>query len=428
MILVVALSLLGSLVTPVSADEPAKPASGGKTVSTMFIGEGGSYQDPNSDAKDYYQHGAPGMGIPGAGPSGSAPAQAPAGQAETAPAAQRPRDAFIPRDPASIRRDQSAQPPAPESAPAAHGADDRKRYSLWEGIAAPLALPSNKIKDATVDQASQMGRHDYDGDRSGPAGVSASGTAKPAAGSGLALAGVNPSAAQGETFVTVDFALKGAQLKDAVAGLAGVAGFRQDMRFAPVFSGPAKARASVSGWLPLSRVGEAMKSSLVQRIQTQEGVSLATLSNPPPLPVDGPVSQVIVGIRVRDRSAVDETLTRVTRELAEQSGFHLTETVGIQPVPGSKDLALVVVGSVSSRELSRLMAHPDVLKVLPAPGATPAQPGSAPPTPGKKVGFLSFVKDRAPMLLVVTLLLLVASVADRMRWGRLFEFFVPYRR
>ena len=420
MILVVA--LLAGLSGLASADEPAKPApDAGKPFHATFIGEGSSYQDPNQDAKDYYEHGAPETAAAPAPRSPTPQSPAPSAEPSVEP---RPRDGFIPRDPASVRRSQMTQPPVPEPSSQPRPIEDRKRYSLWEGNSAPLALPSSgKIKDATEDQASQMGRRAYDGDRAGPGAVSISAPGKPVGVSGLAMAGINPAASQGETFVTVDFALKGAQLKDAVAGLSGVAGFRQDMRFAPVYSGPGQAKATVSGWLPLSRVGEALRSPLVSRVQTQEGVSLDSLPNPA-LPIDGPVSQVLVGIRVRAGTSVDETFARVTRELAVESGFRLTETVGYQQVPGSKDLALVIVGSVPSRELSRLMDHPDVLKVLPAPGAAPAQP--AQPGAVSQTGrFFSFVEKRAPLLLIVTLLLLMAPVAERL--SRLLQVFVPYR-
>jgi hypothetical protein len=418
MVPVVAL-LVGFLGLSASADDTAKPApDNGKTFHASFIGEGGSYQDPNQETKDYYEHNAPLTPAPSGGIKHQDPKPL-----EPAMPEQRPRDAFIPRDPAAVRHEQISEPPvpAPETAQLApRPVEDRKRYSLWENNTAPLALPSGKIKDSSDDQVNQMGRRAYDGDRSGPGAVAISGPSKPV---GLALSGITPSTAQGETFVTVDFALKGAQLKDAVAGLSGVAGFRQDMRFAPVFSGPGEVKASVSGWLPLSRVGEALRAPLVSRVQTQEGVSLASLPAPG-LPIDGPVSQVLVGIRVKAGASVDETFARVTRELGAESGFKLSETVGYQQVPGSKDLALVIVGSVPSRELSALMAHPDVLKVLPAPGAAPVKPAQsrAISEAGK---FLSFVQHRAPFLLVITLLLLMAPVADKL--GRLLQVFVPYR-
>jgi hypothetical protein len=74
------------------------------------------------------------------------------------------------------------------------------------------------------------------------------------------------------------------------------------------------------------------------------------------------------------------------------------------------------------------MAHPAVVKMLPAPRAAAAPP--VPVVPGAKLhdelgGFLKFVVGNSPMLIVLTLLMALPWVTDGL--VSLLRVFVPYR-
>lgn len=454
--LLAVLSAARAWAEPPATDAPSSDEK--KSFHASFIGEGGGFQEGNPASKDYLENAGreDAAGKPQAQPEAqrgnSALPRAVEPKLEPAPEPKKARDAFVIKDPASRRYEQThparPAPPAPPAdapataaapaqgknepaapaafaGPAARAAreketpDDRKRYSLWEGLSSPLSLPANKVKDADADQASQLGRQDYDGHILGaaPAAVAKAGTPD---GNGLASAasGKEPAAPQGETFVAVSLDLKAAELKDAVAGLS-AAGFRPDARFQPVFSGVGEKKADVWGWMPSGRVPEALRLPAVARVQTSADTAAAAAAPAP----RGPLSQVLVGIRVRAGLGVDETYARVARELSSEAGLRVTRTVGYQPVPGSHDLALVVVGEVPARGLSRLMGHPEVLKVMPAPPAPDA--GRSPRKPAALLRFLSFVQGRAPVLVLVTLLLLLGPVADKV--GAVLRVFVPYR-
>ncbi|MBI3552335.1 MAG: hypothetical protein HY077_07440 [Elusimicrobia bacterium] len=169
-----------------------------------------------------------------------------------------------------------------------------------------------------------------------------------------------------------------------------------------------------------------MKVPAVARLQTDGRAA--------PFAHQGLTSRILVGIRVRAGQSVGETLKAVVADLEARAHFRLERAVGYQEVPETKDLAVVAVGEVPILELSRVMAHPDVLKVLPAPGRD--SESSVPRQPSKRVGdlkpgaeparFIFFVERRAPLLIVATLMLLLLPIGGRaLRWLNVFS---PYRR
>ena len=82
----------------------------------------------------------------------------------------------------------------------------------------------------------------------------------------------------------------------------------------------------------------------------------------------------------------------------------------------------MVEGEVPAASLGRLMAHPNVVKIVPSPdvlGASAELPSLAP-----EAGFLPFALKRAPWLALLTVLLAVPAV-----WrgaARLLRVFIPY--
>jgi len=396
------------------------PASGRDSSTVKFIGEGGGYEHPSPEADDAMETGTVQEG--GSGPAGSVPAPAPPQHQPTAglPGGPRPhpaapgqsgiRDA-VPGD--SIRSE-----------------SERRRYSLWDGLAAPLDLPPEKVKDVSPDQAMAMGRRDYDthilSQRQAPAGnavpkaVSTSANASPDGGLGH---GVLPGAefaapAPGpELFVTLNLDLKknpAASLKDAVADLGRAVGFRQDMRFAPAAVGPGPDQVALWGWMPPGRVGEAMKVPAVARLEINPATRRAVRTDT--------ATDVLVGVRVPAGSAADAVRARLERDLAVP-GLRVKRAIGTQTAPGTGETVLVLEVSVPVGALSRLMAQRDVVKMVPAPPAAPYRPSRE--HMAELHRFLAYVMSQSPMLLVLTLLMLMPWVSDGLLLA--LRSFIPYR-
>lgn len=423
---------------------PLPPEKGtGKPVSIQFIGEGGDYAHPSGGAADFLES-APRLdpGVPAPAPAlgagepsdgaedGSLPlADAPAAPIFVAPSrpAVNPaallssrRDAFVPRDPASRRghetRDEARKPLSPRDAAIVPA--DRRRYALWEGLTRPLELPAEKVAELSPGQASEAVRRDYETHILG---------ARPALVSASELAQARDAAAApsgpAETFVALELDLRksGVELKDAVAGLSRQAGFRLDSRFPAESRAADGRRVAVWGWLPSDAVGIAAREAAVLRVEVQR-------AGPVPALDDGLSSRWLVGIRLPasvsgtvEPTSVAPVFARVLADLRAEGGFVWKETVGYQAVPGSKDLALIVLGEAPVKRLARLMAHPDVLKVAPAPGSAAA---SAARRPTRLERFVSYAVGQAPWLLILTLLLIVPATASALL--RAARVFVPY--
>lgn len=222
-----------------------------------------------------------------------------------------------------------------------------------------------------------------------------------------------------EVFVTVDLDLKANpdQYKDAVASLGRVAAFRPDPRFAPTV--PSSDRISFWGWMPADRVSEALSVSGVMRLHFDRSRSWTALSLPDPA-----TGKFLVSIRVADAAEAASAAQKVVEDLAEL-GFRPLRSLGAEPSAGG---ALVrVEGLLPVRALSLVLGHSQVSGVSPVQ----AEPASSPaPAARKKASpreFLHYATERAPFLLVLTLLLLLLPRLAG-GWEKLCEIFVPYRR
>lgn len=292
-------------------------------------------------------------------------------------------------------------------------------YSLWEGQAAPRALPAKPKVLPTDDAAAQSGQQLYDGAgtqaASLPKATPSSAAAKTVA-SAVAEPVAPPAAPPAEIFVAVELDLKtnAGQYRDAVADLGRAAAFRPDHRFE--LAAPSSDHVSLWGWMAPGRLAQAMGVKGVTRLHVEP----ARLPVPRPMPGTGSAdSRYIIGIKVPDQAQAAESAAPVLKELA-QFGFRLVRTLGTQAVPGG-ELALVVEGTLPVRGLSRVMANVRVLKVIPAESETTA----VAPEPASQ-GFLLYASQRAPLLLVLTLLLLVPPFGGSLL--KLCEFFIPYQR
>jgi hypothetical protein len=270
----------------------------------------------------------------------------------------------------------------PAYAPVDEPIGDRRPYGLWSGSGAPLELPPDKIgaltPDAPLDESSA------------------------------------PRDAAEQLFVNVELELKqGEELRDAVAGLASGTGFRADARFPPALS-PASGSASVWGWLPNGRLTQAAQFPQIRRLSTSRGAHAAPGTA---------VTEILIGIRVAEGVDPSASVKRAREELRERAGLIWRKTIGYQAVPGSKDIAMIGLAAVPVRSLSRVLAHPDVLRIGAAPGSIP-KPSPPPPKPQASplrfVRFLQFTATESPALLLLTLaVLLPTMVAGARRLSRL---------
>ncbi|MBI5239669.1 MAG: hypothetical protein HY926_04295 [Elusimicrobia bacterium] len=436
-----------ALPVPGSCAQIQKAPSARPAFQNKFIGEGGGggYTQLPPDASDAIETGAHQSGslYPGSVPQVverpglhpvpvSAPPVKPSQPPALHPALIRPRPA-APRP----------QAQAPESAPAATQEVDRERYSLWEGLAAPMELPPQKIGGVSADQAAALGRRDYDahilGQRDAAGGIGSSagavrtdvltdgaGAPGPERDQNAVLAGAwserpgAPAAAGAapEVFVTLNLDLKNhpdATLKDAVADLGRLAGFRQDSRFEPAAVGAGPDQVALWGWMPPERVGAAMGVAAVSRLEL----------NPSPRRLAAETTtDMLMGVRVPRDSSPAEAVAGLESRLAAP-GLRVRRTIGTQTVPGTTETVLVVEASVPITVLRRLLAHPDVVKMVPAPRSPAAAPRSRRPAAAELRRFLRFAAGQSPLLLVLTLLMLLpwvgsgAAAASRV--------FVPYK-
>jgi len=400
---------------------------------SSYFGEGGAggyHPDPGASG---YLNGplGPGAGMPPSSHSGAGPAVVPLPPSAAAGSpGSSAQGAFLP---ASGHAVQELRPQAPERV------SDSTRYSLWEGLSAPLDVSAEQVKDLTPDQASRLSRRDYDarilGDGSSAAGrdldlpASRGAAAIPVpvpAGMGLSAssrARAGGPGAQSELFVAVDMNFKSGagELRDAVADLARTTGFRPDLRFPPVATDQAQRQVSVWGWMPAQSLSQALNIPSVARLAVQNRAT-------PRAPLARATARMLVGLRLPRGASPGEFLTRATRELGD-SGFRWKRTIGYQWVPGSDQLALVVEAEVPVRSLGRVMAHPDVLKIAPLPAPSVAPPpfrvAESPRRGSLWQRFLVYVLAHSPLLLLLTPLLVLATFEDGLL--RLALAFVPYQ-
>lgn len=400
---------------------------GGAAPPPNMTGESGQYMEnlPRQDAEQQRKApAAPAKTQPAPESRQTAAAQPP----RVAPAAQVVTDttakpvarqgALLPRDPAQRRlEERSAQPAADRLTDAV--ADPKpepkaQRYSLWDDMGKPVEMTTAKLADQGLEDAEQAARAEYDRRILGVEDAVGVGALKDAPASLAPGAAAAPAAAN-ELFVAVDLAAAPADLKDAVAGLTQVAGFRADARFPPqanAFS--ASPSASVRGWLPADRVGEAARAPRVLRLEIERG-------GPAREPQSAAVSSLLVGIRMPAQASAGETLQRVVGELKASARFKWTRTIGFQAVPNSKELALVIAGEVPVTRIPRLLEHPAVLKIAPAPVEREERPA---PKPSRAAQFAQYVRDQSPWLLILTLLVLLPPAGGVL--ARLARTFIPY--
>lgn len=440
-----------------SAQTKAPVKRGG--FSASFIGEGGGYQHPSGGAGDYMesvsrQEGGQGtFGPVGAKPDGKprpmeerrtlateiaavkAPETLPTPDVkpntENAPSGSLSLAAPLADPSASVQDGKDAV--AEKGVRAALAASDKggqdrgeenvlpadsSKYSLWEGLVSPLELPAADVARTGGDQASELVRKDYDSHILGRKSEAADSLpAVPSDATALSAA----AAGRGEIFVSFELEVKSNpdDYRDALSGLSRSAEFRLDPRFdARRESSPGK--TTVFGWMPADKISAALSVPTVSRLHVE---------NAPTRPAGSASSltEILVGVRSPmspNSVSAQAILSRVIEDLASSSGFQWKKTIGYQPIPGSKDSALILLGKVPVKNLSAVLAHRDVIKIVPSPdGGGPDR--QEPASRRTMAGFISYAVSRAPILLGVTLLMALSSLG----WGvfRLLRVLAPAR-
>ncbi len=265
---------------------------------------------------------------------------------------------------------------------------DRRGYALWKGeVSPPTDLPPDRLGILASDER-------------------------------LSDA-VGAAPASEKLFVNVELELRaGGELKDAVADLSRGSGFSLDGRFPATRSEAFPDRVSVWGWLPSAGFQAASQAPSVRRLSASPDAHAAPGRS---------VSEMLVGIRMLQGPGAAEAVQRARRELSGSAGVVWRGMIGYQAVPGSSDLAAIFLAGVPIRSLSRVLEHPDVLKIAPAPVPVPNalsegnRDGVPPPaasgpakTPARESAlerFFKFAAFDSPLLLVLTLLLAVPPLA-----------------
>ncbi len=401
-----------------STTHAAPPPDKESPFGTKSYGDGGGYKHPDEYVDQYMQNApkGPATETKVQVPSKLVPEIKPAEPVAETHARPRPR----PFAPVMTKTD------AP-SRPLSSRPDEKARNSSVFAKTEAAPPPQNGKAQADVhgvaeDAAAEQARDDFGAKLLGSApgakrpGLSGLAPAAPdlapkpvpAPGPDLAV----PSS-EGMLFVSLELDPKEAgSLRDAVAGLGAAASFRPDARFDPMASAGGGVR--ISGWLPASRLGDAIARHGVTRVSVERGSRPAGDSRV--------LGDFVVQLRVSDPAKPEESVAASVREMGNRGGFKLDRVYGVESLPGGGATA-VVTGSMPLSQLSRVMGLPDVIKIsstIPAESA-PSAPSGTP----KKEGFIQYVMGRGLWLVLLTLLLALPTVAEAVKTG--LAVFVPYR-
>jgi len=420
--------------TAFSEPQTSKKPAAKKEFQASFFGEGGGRLPENSpDGRDFRENcsrlGVCGPQVPKPGPveddpnesdpeDRSAPVPDGWNPAADRPVIVEPRASAEARATAKPAQTVRAETPPPQVSPEESpvvGPDDGLRdapaamrpgnYSLWRGLSQPLMLPPDKIGGVTADRAKSLGSEDYD---THILGARSRRQAMPMLASEAKLSARTSDPEKGQFVVLeLDIASTPGEFRDAVSELADAAGFEMDERFAPGFIGPDKTRVTVQGWLPPNRFGDAMSLDRVARLEAGGGQGRRRASGM------GGWTELLLGIRAPAGGAPNAVLDATVGRLTAKLGFQFGRAIAYQRIPGTDRMVLVVSGRIRVRDIGRLMADPDVVKIGPSPRVLPAAP-KAPPRSFKE-RLIAFVTVEHPILFLVTILLTISLIGAFLR-------------
>jgi hypothetical protein len=375
------------------ADPPAKTSPFG----TKSYGEGGGYKHPDAAVGDFFE------------------------TKPQSPAEAKPERAKIPAKITPEIKPVAAIPSRPRPrpfAPAKEKAKDASASLAAAKAAAPeKTQPAPAASAATVqggdDSASEDARRDYEARLFGAAPA----PRRPGLADSQAIPSTDPalsaSTGEGMLFVSLELDAKEAgSLRDAVAGLGSAAAFRPDARFQPLPGEGGSVR--ISGWLPASRLGDAIARPGVKRVAVERGSR--------PAGDNRVTGEYLLKMRVTDASHPEESIAASVRELTAETGFKLDRVFGFETVPGG-DASALVSGTMPVSQLSRALGLAGVIKVGYSLSAVDSP--AAPAAPVQKDGFLKFVMARSLWLVLLTALLALPAFGRGLKSA--LAVFVPYR-
>lgn len=398
------IATLGFSTAYAAPDAPAdaKPAAKPSPFSNKSFGDGGGYTHPTGEVGQYFET-----------------------KPEMKPEPEREEAKDEATTPARVVREikpVAATPSRPRPRPFAAPEAGRPALSPTETASAERAPAAGRTAAAnpggtSLDAASDDARRDYESRLFGAAPE----PRRPGLGGLDGRAGEPESApahaadspTDGMLFVSLELDSKeAASLRDAVAGLGAAAAFRPDARFQPTPG--ADGSVHISGWLPASRLGDAIARPGVRRVAVERSAR--------PAGDHRLTGDYTVKLRVGDPAAPEESVSRSVRSLTEQTGFKPSRVFGFETAPDGSATALVA-GTMPISQLSRALGHSGVIAVN-ASGAA-VETDAAPAAPAGKRGFLDFVMARGLWLLLLTLVLALPSIGQAVKNG--LAVFVPYR-
>jgi hypothetical protein len=409
--LVVSVAVLGASA---HADPPAKPSPFG----TKSYGEGGGYKHPDAAVGQYFE---------------TKPDLKPEGKADAKPEKKpEPKPEPIAKVPSKITPEikQVVVKPSrprprpfavkPDLAPAVVKTEAAKEDALLlnTAVSAPKIGTQPVASAAAVtggdDAASDDARRDYEarlfGAAPGPMRAGLADSAKP----NPAQPGIAESVGEGMLFVSLELEPQEAgALRDSVAGLGSAAAFRPDARFQPLPGEGGSVR--ISGWLPASRLGDAITRPGVRRVSVERGSRPAG-----DIRVAG---AYLVKLRLNDAAHPEESIAEGVRDLSFMTGFKLDRVLGTQVQPGAGATALVS-GTMPVSQLSRALAIASVVEINPSLSEA-AELAAAPAPLQEKESFLKYVMARSMWLVLLTVLLALPLMGDAVK--KALSVFVPYR-
>ncbi|MBI3505090.1 MAG: hypothetical protein HY059_09630 [Proteobacteria bacterium] len=272
---------------------------------------------------------------------------------------------------------------------------DLSRYSLWKGLNTPMQMPADRASQGTPDDAMAQSRADYDAKILG---------AQPSAGISLGSVAPLPPIAPPDSkraFAVVEIRLaSGGELRDAVARLSQSSGFSADARFEPERLSPEAEHYRVWGWMSPDDVPKALKVPNVARVEVRDSGRAS-----PPAPTRDAASPVelVIALRVKPSEDPPTILPALVARLSAATGLVLSRVIGTEKIPESGGQAIVITARLPARNIPKLMADPDVVKVMPAPERRPGAktpPVERRPLPARAIDFVM----RHPILLLLSLL------------------------
>ena len=400
--------LIPALVVTVVGFSTAQAAPAKSSpFSGKSLGEGGGYKHPDADVGQFFET-KPARPADAKAERPQAPAKAAPEIKPVAAAPSRSR----PRPFASA----SVKAAVPAAVASVSPAETARATPVSAKIETPAPAPAAgaAAEGAPLDSASDDARRDYEARLFGAAPEPRRQGLEDAPAPSFSSPELAASTGEGMLFVSLELDPQDAgALRDAVAGLGSAAAFRPDARFQPVPGSGGSVR--ISGWLPASRLGDAIARPGVKRVSVERGSR--------PAGDNRVTGGYLLTLRLSDPAHSDESIAESVRELSAATGFKLERVLGIESLPGSAATALVT-GTMPVSQLSRALGLPSVIKVVSSlPAETAAAEAAAAPV--EKAGFLKFVMARGLWLVLLTLLLALPTVG-RMALDSL-AFFVPYR-